>query len=141
MGALDFIVRSGRALYVGISSYDPENTRKAVRILRDLGSPCLIHQPKYSMFERSAEDGLLDVLEDEGVGCIVFSPLAQGLLTDKYLKGIPQGSRASKPQGFLKPRTSRRRSSTRSGGWTGWRASAVSRWRNSRWRGSYAGQR
>jgi L-glyceraldehyde 3-phosphate reductase len=104
MGALDFIVRSGRALYVGISSYDPEDTRKAVRLLRELGTPCLIHQPKYSLFERTVEGGLLDVLDEEGVGCIVFSPLAQGLLTDKYLKGIPQGSRASKPNGFLKPK-------------------------------------
>jgi L-glyceraldehyde 3-phosphate reductase len=103
MGALDFIVRSGRALYVGISSYGPEDTRKAVQTLRQLGTPCLIHQPKYSMFERSVEHGLWGTLADEGVGCIVFSPLAQGLLTDKYLKGIPAGSRASKGV-FLKPK-------------------------------------
>jgi L-glyceraldehyde 3-phosphate reductase len=96
MGALDFIVRSGRALYAGISSYGPEDTRKAVAILRQLGTPCLIHQPSYNMFNRWIEDGLLDTIQTEGVGCIVFSPLAQGLLTDKYLKGIPQGSRASK---------------------------------------------
>lgn len=96
MGALDYIVRSGRALYAGISSYDPEQTAKAAAILRDLGTPCLIHQPSYSMFNRWIEAGLLDVLEREGMGCIVFSPLAQGLLTNKYLNGIPEGSRASK---------------------------------------------
>ncbi|HJX54655.1 MAG TPA: L-glyceraldehyde 3-phosphate reductase [Polyangia bacterium] len=103
MGALDFIVRSGRALYAGISSsYGPEDTRKAAGILRALGTPCLIHQPKYSMFERRIEDGLLDTLAGEGMGCIVFSPLAQGLLTDRYLAGVPEGSRASKAHGFLK---------------------------------------
>ena len=96
MGALDYIVRSGRALYAGISSYDPEQTARAAAILRDLGTPCLIHQPSYSMFNRWIENGLLDVLEREGMGCIVFSPLAQGLLTNKYLNGIPEGSRASK---------------------------------------------
>lgn len=103
MGALDHIVRSGKALYVGISSYDAEETRRATSILRELGTPCLIHQPSYNMFNRWVENGLLDVLTDEGIGCIVFSPLAQGLLTDKYLDGIPEGSRASKPHGFLKP--------------------------------------
>jgi L-glyceraldehyde 3-phosphate reductase len=103
MGALDFIVRSGRALYVGISSYGPEDTHKAAKILCALGTPCLIHQPKYNMFERSVENGLLEAAEKEGMGCIVFSPLAQGLLTDKYLQGVPEGSRASKPHGFLKP--------------------------------------
>ena len=103
MGALDFIVRSGRALYAGISSYGPDDTRKAVQILRALGTPCLIHQPKYSMLDRWVEDGLLDTLAAEGVGCIVFSPLAQGLLTDRYLKGIPAGSRASKGV-FLQPK-------------------------------------
>ncbi len=103
MGALDFIVRSGRALYVGISSYSPDETRKAVTVLRQMGTPCLIHQPSYNMFNRWIEDGLLGTLEAEGVGCIVFSPLAQGMLTDKYLKGIPEGSRASKGQ-FLKPK-------------------------------------
>ena len=102
MGALDFIVRSGRALYVGISSYSPEQTREASRILKSLGTPCLIHQPVYSMFNRWVEDGLLDTLREEGMGCIPFSPLAQGLLTDKYLRGIPEGSRASKAHGFLK---------------------------------------
>jgi len=102
MGALDHIVRSGKALYVGISSYSAEQTRQASRILRSLGTPCLIHQPRYSMFDRWIEDGLLDVLSEEGIGCIVFSPLAQGLLTDKYLKGIPADSRAAKPDGFLK---------------------------------------
>jgi len=101
MGALDHIVRSGKALYVGISSYSAEQTRQASRILRSLGTPCLIHQPRYSMFDRWIEDGLLDVLREEGIGCIVFSPLAQGLLTDKYLKGIPADSRAAKPHGFL----------------------------------------
>ncbi len=104
MGALDFIVRSGRALYVGISSYEPDRTREAIRLLRGLGTPCLIHQPSYSMFNRWIEDGLLEVLAQEGVGCIVFSPLAQGLLTDRYLGGIPQDSRAAKPHGFLKPK-------------------------------------
>jgi L-glyceraldehyde 3-phosphate reductase len=99
MGALDYIVRSGRALYAGISSYDPEQTRKAAGILRSLGTPCLIHQPRYSMLDRWVEGGLLDVLEQEGIGCIAFSPLAQGQLTDRYLGGVPQGARASKTQG------------------------------------------
>ncbi|HEY0737756.1 MAG TPA: L-glyceraldehyde 3-phosphate reductase [Herpetosiphonaceae bacterium] len=103
MGALDHIVRSGKALYVGISSYSPEDTRKAAAILRQMGTPCLIHQPSYNMFNRWVEDGLLDAVRDEGMGCIVFSPLAQGLLTDKYLKGIPESSRAAKPHGFLQP--------------------------------------
>ncbi|MEI7844682.1 MAG: L-glyceraldehyde 3-phosphate reductase [Chloroflexota bacterium] len=103
MGALDYIVRSGRALYVGISNYQPERAKHAAQILSELGTPCLIHQPAYSMFNRWVEDGLLTVLADEGIGCIAFSPLAQGLLTDKYLVGIPDGSRASKPHGFLKP--------------------------------------
>jgi len=99
MGALDTIVRSGRALYAGISSYNPEMTSKAVEILRDLGTPCLIHQPSYSMLNRWVEDGLLNVLSEEGVGCIVFSPLAQGMLTDKYLGGVPAESRAGKAEG------------------------------------------
>ncbi len=103
MGALDYIVRSGRALYAGISSYSPEQTRQAARLLCELGTPCLIHQPSYSMFNRWVEDGLLDVLDEEGIGAIVFSPLAQGLLTDKYLQGIPPDSRAAKPHGFLQP--------------------------------------
>lgn len=103
MQALDFAVRSGRALYVGISNYPAERAREAAQILRSLGTPCLIHQPKYSMFERWVEDGLLQTLKEEGIGCIAFSPLAQGLLTDKYLGGIPEGSRASKAHGFLKP--------------------------------------
>ena len=102
MMALDTIVRQGKALYVGLSNYDAVQTRQAVDILNSLGTPCLIHQPKYSMFERWVEGGLLDVLEEYGVGCIPFSPLAQGLLTDRYLKGIPEGSRASKAWGFLK---------------------------------------
>jgi len=101
MGALDRIVRSGKALYVGLSQYRPQRTLEAIKILRDLGTPCLIHQPSYSMFDRWIEDGLTDVLEEQGVGSIVFCPLAQGLLTDKYLGGIPEGSRASKPHGCL----------------------------------------
>ena len=102
MTALDHIVRSGKALYAGISSYSAERTRQASQILKALGTPCLIHQPRYSMFDRWIENELLNVLQEEGIGCIVFSPLAQGLLTDKYLNGIPTGSRASKPHGFLK---------------------------------------
>ena len=101
MGALDTAVRSGRALYAGLSNYSADETRAAVAILRSLGTPCLIHQPKYSMFVREPEQGLLDVLAEEGVGCIPFSPLAQGLLTDKYLRDIPPDSRAAKPTGFL----------------------------------------
>lgn len=101
MTALDLTVRQGKALYVGISNYPAEQAAEAIAILRRLGTPCLIHQPKYSMFERWVEDGLLDLLDKEGVGCIPFSPLAQGLLTDKYLKGIPRDSRAAKPSGFL----------------------------------------
>ena len=103
MAALDHMVRQGKALYVGISSYSAEQTRRAAAILRRLGSPCLIHQPSYSMLNRSIEEELLAVLTEEGIGCIAFSPLAQGLLTDKYLAGIPEGSRASKPHGFLRP--------------------------------------
>ncbi|RPH37918.1 L-glyceraldehyde 3-phosphate reductase [bacterium] len=102
MGALDSIVRSGRALYVGISSYTPEQTKQAATILRRLGTPCLIHQPVYSMFGRWVEDGLLPVLEEEGMGAIAFSPLAQGQLTDRYLNGVPDDSRAGKPNTFLK---------------------------------------
>ncbi|MGD9636917.1 MAG: L-glyceraldehyde 3-phosphate reductase [Pirellulales bacterium] len=102
MGALDAAVRQGKALYVGLSNYSAEQTARACDILNSLGTPCLIHQPKYSMFERWVEDGLLDVLGERGVGCIPFSPLAQGLLTDRYLQGIPEGSRAAKPHGFLK---------------------------------------
>jgi L-glyceraldehyde 3-phosphate reductase len=102
MGALDAIVRSGRAIYVGLSNYRPEQTREAVRILRSLGTPCLIHQPSYNMFNRWVEDGLLTVLAEENIGSIVFSPLAQGMLTDKYLAGIPDDSRAAKPHGSLK---------------------------------------
>lgn len=101
MGALDSIVRQGKALYAGISNYSAEDTAKAIEILRGLGTPCLIHQPKYSMFERWVEGGLMDVLGKEGVGCIPFSPLAQGLLTNKYLNGIPSGSRAALAHGFL----------------------------------------
>ncbi|HET7810187.1 MAG TPA: L-glyceraldehyde 3-phosphate reductase [Steroidobacteraceae bacterium] len=96
LGALDFIVRSGRALYVGISSYDAQQTARAAQILRDLGTPCLINQPSYSLFNRWIEDGLTDELRRQKMGCIVFSPLAQGMLSNKYLNGIPEGSRASK---------------------------------------------
>jgi L-glyceraldehyde 3-phosphate reductase len=103
MGALDHIVRSGKALYVGISNYSAEQTREAATILRQLGTPCLIHQPSYNMFNRWIEGGLLDVLEEQGIGGIVFSPLAQGLLTNRYLDGIPEDSRAGRPQGFLRP--------------------------------------
>ena len=102
MGALDAAVRQGKALYVGISQYSPELTRRAAELLRGLGTPCLIHQPRYSMLNRTAEQGLLEVLEEQGVGCIAFSPLAQGLLTDRYLTGIPGDSRAAKPHGYLK---------------------------------------
>jgi len=101
MAALDLLVRQGKALYVGISNYQADEAAKAIKILKQLGTPCLIHQPKYSMFVRWVEDGLMDVLGNEGVGCIPFSPLAQGLLTNKYLKGIPADSRAAKPHGFL----------------------------------------
>ena len=102
MGALDRAVRSGKALYAGISNYNAEQTARAVAILRELGTPCLIHQMKYSMFERAAEEGMFDVLRKEGVGGIAFTPLAQGLLTDRYLRGIPGDSRAAKPNTFLK---------------------------------------
>ena len=101
MGALDLIVRQGKALYAGISNYNAEEADKAIAILKQMGTPCLIHQPKYSMFVRDPEAGLLDVLEKDGVGCIPFSPLAQGLLTNKYLHGIPEDSRAAKSTGFL----------------------------------------
>ncbi|MBP7507006.1 MAG: L-glyceraldehyde 3-phosphate reductase [Prolixibacteraceae bacterium] len=103
MMALDHVVRQGKALYVGISNYSAEETLEAVEILKKLGTPCIINQVKYSMFERWVEDQLLDVAEESGIGIIAFSPLAQGLLTDKYLNGIPENSRASKSWGFLKP--------------------------------------
>ena len=101
MGALDAAVRQGKALYAGISSYSADDTRRACDILDRLGTPCLIHQPRYSMFDRWVERGLLDVLEERGVGCIPFSPLAQGLLTARYLDGVPLDSRVAKPHGFL----------------------------------------
>lgn len=101
MGALDYIVRSGRALYAGISTYSPEQTREASRILNEMGTPCLIHQPRYNMFDRWIEDGLLDALSDEGIGCICFSPLDQGILTNKYIGDIPDDSRAKKLEGNL----------------------------------------
>jgi L-glyceraldehyde 3-phosphate reductase len=102
MGALDHIVRQGKALYAGISSYSARETRAALKILGDLGTPCLIHQPSYNMFDRWIEAELINVLATEGIGCIVFSPLAQGLLTDRYLEHIPEDSRAAKPHGVLK---------------------------------------
>jgi len=98
MGALDTAVRQGKTLYIGISSYSPEMTRRAAQILKEMGTPCLIHQPSYNMFDRWIEDGLLDVLSNEGIGCIVFSPLAQGQLTSRYLNGIPSNARASKTE-------------------------------------------
>jgi L-glyceraldehyde 3-phosphate reductase len=100
MGALHTAVQSGRAIYAGISSYSPERTRQAAAILREMGTPLLIHQPSYSMFNRWIEGGLLDALEEVGAGCIVFSPLAQGLLTDRYLNGVPAGSRAAREGSF-----------------------------------------
>ena len=103
MGALDQIVRIGKALYVGLSNYGPEETRRAAKILKELGTPCLIHQPRYSMLDRHIEGGLTDELRQEGIGCIVFQPLAGGKLTGKYLKGIPSDSRAAKDPRFLKP--------------------------------------
>jgi L-glyceraldehyde 3-phosphate reductase len=98
MSALDYIVRSGRALYVGISNYGPEETREAARVLRGLGTPLLIHQPRYNLFDRWIEDGLTDVLKEEGIGAIAFSPLAQGILTNKYLNGVPSSSRAARAE-------------------------------------------
>jgi L-glyceraldehyde 3-phosphate reductase len=103
MGALDHAVRSGKALYVGVSNYPAPLAREAAEILRSLGTPCLIHQPAYNMFNRWVEPELLGVLEQQGMGCIAFSPLAQGLLTNRYLGGIPADSRAGKPTGFLRP--------------------------------------
>jgi L-glyceraldehyde 3-phosphate reductase len=102
MSALNHIVRSGKALYAGISNYKPEQTRQAAKILKKLGTPCLIHQPYYNMFNRWIEKELIDTLHNEGIGCIVFSPLAQGMLTDKYLNGIPEGSRAARNFSYLK---------------------------------------
>jgi len=103
MGALDHIVRSGKALYVGLSSYKPERMREALAVLGSLGTPCLIHQPSYSLINRWVEDGLLSLLEEQGIGCIAFSCLAQGMLTSRYLNGIPEDSRAAKEHGYLQP--------------------------------------
>ncbi len=103
MAALDHAVKSGKALYAGISNYRQDLMRRAVAILRDFGTPCVIHQPSYSMLNRWIEVGLLELLREEGIGCIAFSPLAQGILTDRYLEGIPEDSRAGKPHGFLRP--------------------------------------
>jgi L-glyceraldehyde 3-phosphate reductase len=102
MGALDHAVRQGKALYAGISNYGAEETRRAAALLRRLGTPCLIHQPRYNLLDRRIEDGLTSVLEEEGIGCIPFSPLAQGQLTDRYLQDIPKDSRAGRPNSFLK---------------------------------------
>jgi L-glyceraldehyde 3-phosphate reductase len=102
MGALDTAVRRGKAVYVGISNYKPAEAKQAIALLKAMGTPCLIHQPSYSMLNRWVEDGLLDLLREEGVGCIAFSPLAKGLLTDRYLEGIPADSRAAGPSPFLK---------------------------------------
>jgi L-glyceraldehyde 3-phosphate reductase len=102
-GALAQAVRSGKALYVGLSNYDAERTARAAELLRQLGAPCLIHQPRYNLFDRGAEGALFDVLEREGIGCIVFSPLAQGLLTNRYLRGLPADARAVRDGRFLKP--------------------------------------
>jgi L-glyceraldehyde 3-phosphate reductase len=101
MGALDLMVRQGKALYIGISNYKPDQAKKAFEILKNLGTPCLIHQPRYSMLDRWVEDGLLDLLEDSGVGCIAFSPLGKGVLTDRYLHGIPADSRVASQSTFL----------------------------------------
>ncbi len=101
MSALDYAVRSGKAIYAGISNYNAEETEKAVAILKQLGTPCIVHQAKYSLLDRWVEDGLLDILDTKGIGCVAFSPLAQGLLTTKYLKGIPENSRAANPNGHL----------------------------------------
>jgi L-glyceraldehyde 3-phosphate reductase len=103
MGALEHLVRSGKALYVGVSNYDHESTRRAAGLLRELGTPCVIHQPSYSILNRWVEPHLLGELEQQGIGCIAFSPLAQGLLSNKYLREIPSDSRAAKPHGFLRP--------------------------------------
>jgi L-glyceraldehyde 3-phosphate reductase len=103
MGALASAVKQGKAIYAGLSNYGPEKTAEAAAILRSLGTPCLIHQPRYSLLDRRVEGGLLDVLDNEGIGCIVFSPLEQGLLTDRYLESIPKDSRAGRPTGFLRP--------------------------------------
>jgi L-glyceraldehyde 3-phosphate reductase len=103
MGALAHAVRSGKALYVGISNYGPEETTHAAQLLREMGVPCLVNQVKYSLFHRAPEEGLLDALEREGVGCVAFSPLARGLLTDRYFAGIPEDSRASRDPRFLRP--------------------------------------
>lgn len=105
MGALDLIVKQGKALYVGLSNYRPERAAKAFKILKDLGTPCLIHQPRYSLFDRWIEDGLLDLLGNSGVGAICFSPLAQGMLTNKYINGLPKDSRAVKESPFLNTQT------------------------------------
>lgn len=103
MSTLDLLVRQGKALYIGLSNYSPQQTKQALAILNDLGTPCLIHQARYSMFDRTVEEGLLDTLGNAGVGMIAFSPLAQGLLTEKYLNGVPDGSRASNPRSYLNP--------------------------------------
>jgi L-glyceraldehyde 3-phosphate reductase len=109
MAALDHVVRQGKALYAGISNYRAERAGEAIRVLRELGTPCLIHQASYNLFNRWVEEGLLDLLDQEGAGCIAFMPLAQGLLTDKYLHGIPEGSRATRPQGLRRDQVTEER--------------------------------
>ena len=128
MGALDTAVRQGKALYVGISSYSPRRTEEAIEILRELGTPLLIHQPSYSMLNRWIEPELLDVLEREGVGCIAFSPLAQGLLTDKYLDGVPEDSRVRRGLHFAAELLTRREPRARAGAQRDRRSGAARRW-------------
>ena len=140
MGALDTAVRSGRALYVGISSYGPQKTREAAAILRDLKTPFIIHQPSYSMLNRWIESELLDVLQQEGLGCIAFSPLAQGLLTSKYLKGVPTASRAAENGSFQKRMVSEKNLET-CARWIESRRSAARAWRKWPSPGSCAGRR
>ena len=134
LGALDSLVRQGKALYVGISSYSGTRTREAVEIMRSMGTPLLIHQPSYSMLNRWIEEDLLDAVGDTGLGLIAFSPLAQGMLTNKYLKGIPEGSRAAQGKS-LDPSLLTEPPSSTSGRSTGWPRRAASRWPRWRWRG------
>ena len=138
LGALDSAVRAGKALYVGVSSYSGARTAEAVRILRELGTPLLIHQPSYSLLNRWIEEDLLDVLGDEGVGCIVFSPLAQGMLTDKYLDGIPEGTRARRRVVAERGHDQREDAGARAGAQRSSRSGAGSRWRRWRSRGRCA---
>ena len=135
MGALAQAVRSGKALYAGISNYGPSDTARAAKMLRELGTPCLIHQARYSMLDRWVEPQLLATLAQEGIGCVVFSPLAKGLLTDRYFQGIPADSRASRDPRFSGRQTSPTRFWPKRGNSTSWRNRAGRRWRRWRWRG------